>query len=199
VKQISVFTAFFVLFFVQNTLSQTVKLEGLGLISDFVYMKDNAESLFSLIMNDSCIKSTDKGKLLPKYINIKTQVDQFVWQLNADLRTRGNIGLYKRINRNILRKKTSGRNAEVDNYVKQFNTIGNSFTDLVNTALAIKRAKKSERELNPDLIDSFTGVAGFVNGMIKEIREARIAKIDKIAEIWLSVRLCPVKELLNNK
>lgn len=194
-----VFVFLAVLACVPDTFSQTVRLNNLGLISDLVYMKANAENLFSLIMNDSCINSTDKDKLLPRYINVKTQVDQFVFQLNADLRTNGNLRLYKRLNKDIIEKKTSDKDCKIDNYVKQFNTIENSFTDMMNTGIVIKRSKKSERELNPDLIDSFTGVAGLVYGGIKDIKEARIAKMDKITEVLALMRLCPVKELLNDK
>jgi hypothetical protein len=197
-KQWLVIMAFIILIFSQNSLSQTIKLDNLGLISDLVYIKDNSENLFSLIANDSCMNSIDKGKLLPKYINVKTQVDQFVFQLNADIRTNGCLKLYKRINKDIIRKKASDRNPRTDNYIKQFHTIESSFADLVSTAIAIKRAKKSEKALNPDLMDSFTGIAGLVHGVIKDMKEAHIAKMDKITEVLALTRLCPVRELLND-
>lgn len=192
--------------------AQDSKAENLGLVSELVFIKLTSENLAIRIVNDTLIKEEDKIKFVNLYNDVKIISDQVILQLMTDSRRKNNLGYFKKID-NLLAEKTITQIEESDlskmklkGYIKNLKKINLVYSKL----MAFKTSDKPNESplLNISLkgffpatmtVEELTGVLSFVTATIKDIRESKEKKVEKITIILNEVRLSSLQDLAKGK
>jgi predicted site-specific integrase-resolvase len=198
-KKILLITLVFALAFNQSLFSQKSISKDLGLVSKLVYYKDKAENIFSIVINDTIGSKVEREQLLANYLTLKTKIDQFVFQLNADLKSKGKLKLYKKLNESVVEGQVISSNTRVNSFLEKLGEVEAAFNDVKASWVIIKKIHTDDKSLATDVIGSITGIVGCVYGIYKDVRDANMAKVDKVATILDVMRLSPVKDLLVEK
>ena len=192
--------------------AQDSKAENLGLVSELVFIKLTSENLAIRIVNDTLIKEEDKIKFVNLYNDVKIISDQVILQLMTDSRRKNSLGYFKKID-NLLVEKTITQIEESDlskmklkGYIKNLKKINLVYSKL----MAFKTSDKPNESplLNISLkgffpatmtVEELTGVLSFVTATIKDIRESKEKKVEKITIILNEVRLSSLQDLAKGK
>lgn len=76
--------------------AQTGKAVTMGLISPLVDIKYNTEAYLVAMMQDP---GADYGKALKNYNTLRVGIDQIIWQMAADMKSRNSAKLFRRLNK----------------------------------------------------------------------------------------------------
>lgn len=192
--------------------AQDSKAEKLGLISELVFIKLTSENLAIRIVNDTLIKEDDKIKFVNLYNDIKVISDQVILQLITDSRRKNCLKYFNKID-NLLVDKNITQIEESDlskmklkgyiNNLKKINAV-------YNKLMAFKTSDKPNENplLNMSLkgffpiamsVEDITGVLSLVTSTIKDIRESKEKKVEKITTILNEVRLLSLQDLVKGK
>lgn len=192
--------------------TQDSKAENLGLSSELVFIKLTSENLAIRIVNDTLIKEDDKIKFVNLYNDLKVISDQVILQLITDCRRKNNLRYFKKID-NLLVDKNVTQIEESDlgdsklkGYIKNLKKIHLVY----NKLMAFKTSDKPNDNplLNMSLkgffppaasVEELTGVLSFVTATIKDIRESKEKKVEKITTILNDVRLSSLQDLAKGK
>jgi hypothetical protein len=192
--------------------AQDSKAENLGLVSELVFIKLTSENLAIRIVNDTLIKEEDKIKFANLYNDVKVISDQVILQLMTDSRRKNSLRYFKKID-NLLVNKNINQIEESDlskmklkGYIKNLKKINSVY----NKLMAFKTSDKPNENplLNMSLkgffpatmsVEELTGVLSFVTATIKDIRESKEKKVEKITSILNEVRLTSLQDLAKGK
>lgn len=190
------------------TQAQDFKAENLGLISELVFIKLTSENLATRIVNDTLIKEEDKIKFVNLYNEVKVISDQVILQLMSDCRRKNNLKYFKKIDNLLVEKSITQieesdlRKTKLKGYVKNLKKINSVYNKLI----AFKTSEKPNENplLNMSLkvffpatttVEELTGVLSFVTATIKDIRENKEKKVEKITTMLNEVRLSSLQDL----
>lgn len=192
--------------------NQDSKAENLGLISELVFIKLTSENLAIRIINDNQITEKDKINFVNLYNSLKVITDQIILQLIVDCRQRNSINYFKKID-NILSIKIISDLDELDldkqklkGYIKNLKKLNAAYKRLSVFKTSDKPNEDPLQNLSlrgfsldkaslPDL----TGVLSFVTATIKDIKESKEKKVEKIATMLNEVRLSNLEVLVKAK
>ena len=187
---------------------EPVKLENLGLVSELIYIKLSAENHAAFFLNNKLAKP-DKDELVNKYARVKTAYDQVILQLIADSRAMNSIKYFKQIDEAIYTADISSLDPKyfknkTGSYLVNLKLANASFQKLIDFSPAILPSaepapKQQEKGILPLSSDELLGIGSFINDALKDIREAKVKKVDGIIAILNELRLSPVRELVNPK
>jgi hypothetical protein len=195
----------------QISFAQTnqTKATNLGIVSELVYIKLNSENLAIRILNDSTIDEEVKLSFLNKYTMLKTVSDQILLQLIADLKRRNKIKFYKKLDnvftKNSIATATSNdvNHKKLKSYIDNFRKIDQNFqvVELSGANIVNQGKQSSFKSFLPSAasVEELTGVLSFVTATIKDVRESREKKVEKICVILNDLRLKAVQDLLKKE
>jgi hypothetical protein len=180
------------------------KVEKLGLISELVYLKMNTEHFAIRITNDSIIADTTKMSFVKQYNTAKTLLDQILLQLIADCRGKNSLKYYKKLDKQFSKKKFADINPDdfkkrkLKSYLVNLKIVSAYFTRLNSFKIEDEVELISMEGFLPAAITAaeITGAMSFITSTIKDARESRQKKVEKITEMLNELRLNPVQQLL---
>ena len=191
---------------------QDSKAENLGLISEFVFIKLTSENLAIRIVNDDLITEKDKIRFVNLYNDTKVITDQVILQLIADSRRNNNLRYFKEIDKLLLNtnitdiKESELTNKKLKGYIKNLNKINSVYTKLKTFATSDKPNESPLQNMSlkgfstmTTSIPDLTGVLNFVTATVKDIRESKEKKVEKISTMLNEVRLSSLKDLVKDK
>jgi len=191
--------------FAQNTDN---KAENLGIVSELVYLKLTSENLAIRIVNDTLISEQDKIKFVNLYNDTKVITDQIIVQLISDCRRKNRLKYLRKLDKLFVSKTISQveesdfKNDKLKGYVKNLKKANIVYFKLI----AFKTTDKPNENplLNIGLkgffpaamsMEELTGVLSFITGTIKDIRESKEKKVEKLTNILNDLRLSPLQDL----
>lgn len=185
-----------------------------GLISYLSFLKNSAENDLAFknqsyleikkMVSDSSttidVLETSKSDLLTaqsKYYKLKVLSDRLINQLTANMIDKNSMGTYRRLNKGI-----KGISTNFDFYVL-IKEIDDAFLLLINPKLLLADLDIFDTyvstnkffDLKFEAGDVLTGV-GLVNTVVKDIREARSAKVSNMIKLLSGFQLASVKEII---
>lgn len=108
------------------------RLKGMGLVGDLCFIKNAAESIIRpIVLRDSANNQykREDAIVMKHYLLVKTQVDQILEQLAADLTLKGKIGLYRKLDKafkdddDLTDRTTKSKNKMLARYIKAVNEL----------------------------------------------------------------------------
>jgi hypothetical protein len=203
-----------VLFFAKTTFAQNqnYKAENLGLISELIFIKLASENLSVRVLTDNQIKETDKIRFVNLYNDTKIITDQVILQLIANCRQTNSLKYFKELDNLLLTKdinqidETQLSNLKLKKYVKNLKNINIVSTKLINFKTSDKLTENVSQNASISgfiktniTIPELTGVLSFVTATIKDIRENKEKKVEKIMSMLNDVRLSRLEDLIKDK
>ena len=192
-----------VLIFIITCLTETGKTQnssGLtkaGLTAELVRLKETSEAYAGKIMESDKFSKAQKEACLAKYRYLKMVSDQFIIQLITDLTIKNKPQIFKKLNAffydNAVLEPSgldvSKADAKIKNYVEEYNRV------FIASLQFYSCTSGTQNLTTPDPLDIITTV----QGVIKDISEAKASKIEKLAKILDSLRLSSTNDLKDPK
>jgi len=190
---------------------QSKKADNLGLVSEIAFIKMTSENLAIRVLNDTSVSEVDKVILANYYTDVKIITDQVLLQLIADSRSKNNVKYYKKLDKLIV-KKTVNEISESDlkrpklqGYIKALKKLESSFSQIQNYKITETPDIDPLSELNlkgffptSASVEELTGALTLVTSTIKDIREGKEKKVEKITSVLNELRLSSIQDLTNN-
>jgi len=191
---------------------QDSKAENLGLISELVFIKLTSENLAIRIVNDDLIKEKDKIRFVNLYNNTKIITDQFILQLIADSRRKNSLGYFKKIDKLLIEasimniKDSEITDRKLKGYIKNLIKINSVYTKLRTFETSDKPNENPLQNMSlkgffqmTTTIPELTGALSFVTATVKDIRESKEKKVEKISTMLNEVLLSSLEDLVKDK
>ncbi len=170
---------------------------SLGLAYELAQVKAQSERILQLALLKEPAKAGAvkknmivKTEVVKKYIAVKAEFDPILTQLEADIRVRNSLKRYKALDRiakgstnlgsmpatgdDVTRLYTTALRNAYDNYTKLTNTENEGF--------------KADEVEPSDIISGAT----LLFDIVKDIRDARIKRVENVVTLLESLRLSPV-------
>jgi hypothetical protein len=189
--------------------SQPTKATNLGIVSELTFYKLSAENLAISILNDTTVSKVSKFAFLQEYNELKIVSDQILLQLIADLKRRNRIKYYKKLDdlytqSSIAKPKIEDVKIEkVKSYVYNLMKVDTTFKSVLDRGKSImadiKESNPNKAFITTPSLAELTGALGFFTATIKDIRESREKKVEKICVILNDLRLKAVQDLLKKE
>lgn len=192
--------------FSQSSLDTVRKL---GIISELVFMKYSSENYATRILNDSTISDNYKKQFVNLYQQTKITSDQVLIQLISDLKRKNSIRYFKKLDKLFTEKEFSEISTQdfiaqkLKRYTVALQILHTKHTNLLAFHPQEMKLKDLEESLSIEgfipttaSLEELTGVLSFVTSTVKEIRETKEKKVEKISTVIESMRLEGLKNLI---
>jgi hypothetical protein len=185
---------------------QYFKVDKIGLVGEMAYVRGYAEDKAISILNDSTLTDKSKVEFSTRYNILRTVTDQVLLQLAADLKNQNALRRYRLLD-GLLKDVSvasadcsNGKGKKAKGYCGGLSAINGAFAQV--EAYSPKKKVVGSVEVSVESffpasasLEELTGVLNFVGTTIKDAREAREKKVDKVAALLLELRLKPLQEI----
>lgn len=170
---------------------------SLGLAYELAQIKVESERILQLALLKEPVKADAVTKhmavetdVVKQYMAVKASFDPILTQLMADLQLRNRLGLYRKLDEAVKSSTNLGNlpgtgSGVAQSYSGALKDAYKKYTDLISTETNEYRVNLVEPS---DIISGAT----LLFDVIKDIRDARTKKVEKIVALLESLRLSPV-------
>lgn len=202
-KKIIQLFCFSALPFVSQAQVHSAKAEYMGLVSELVYIKQSSENLAQNILNDPNSSPMLKSEVTEQYNNVKTVSDQFILQLIADSKRKNSLCYFHTLDKKLvcqnmrqLKKeyydeRTYYCSAKIEAYVYNLIKLNKLHHKLLN-----HEGDMSYYSGETKGMPALDNVMNLFSTTIKDVRESRAEKVEKLSVMLDGLRLCPVQNLI---
>ena len=182
--------------------------QNAGLAGELVYIKQTSEAKAIDVINSPQITDDSKADFIKLYNEVKAQMARLTMQMIADCARNNDLRSFKRIDDLLLNTNiaalgnTNLGTPKLNSYVAMLKKIHDAHEALMN----FKPTPKSREELATrgflsglGTIEGALDVFGTIQGILKDFRESREKKIDKITTMLKEFQLVPLQDLEKTK
>lgn len=184
--------------------ANSVAQDGLGMISEMVKLKVDAESAFVLLTMDPKMDQQKKMEAIIAYGKVKLPIDQFIAQLSADMKQKNSIRVYKKLQKHYKSHQLSIPTGLKEKFLPYGNKLEQAtmgLTELlkVGSTEAVIAVEEGGDQKALDVgvgIELAFAAVELGWSIAKDVEEMKGKKVDGISTLLASVALAPAKDLL---
>lgn len=183
--------------------SQPTMIENMGIVSELMSIKMNAEVAVSMAVSDTIglISKKDKLEITEEYNKLRILSIPIIAQLISDISQKNSLKVFNKLDALLAQKKISDINtSDIDNlkiraYIENLKALHTKLIEFYSKAYNLTHVQRG----NPRFpaVGDVVGIFTAIETAVKDFNEARGKKVDKLVVILDATKIADLTELTN--